>query len=171
VTALYAGVFIQAPGLTTGLSPTADTAGVSIAGKATMKFTLGQNAEWFSSPTNNFGVILTLGKFYDVDGGPGVAACNIKLLAVVTPTAAAASNYAIPLSSFEVIQNCNVAGLGVAAALALSPLSQVDFQAVGSSNPLPAVGGKLVGANMSVGTVAPVVYPSTIALGGGITFE
>jgi hypothetical protein len=153
------------------MSPTGDTPGVSIDGKTTMKFRFNQNPEWFNGPANNFGVILTLGKFYDV-GAPGAPApCNIKLQAVVTPTAVAATDYAIPLSSFGIIQACNVAGLTPAAALALSPLSQVDFQGVGSSNPLPAVGGKLVGANMSVGVGSPAVYPTTLAVGGGITFE
>jgi hypothetical protein len=171
VTALYAGIYIQAPGLTTGLSGTGDTPGLSIAGKTAMKFNFGQNPEWFTSPTNNFGVILTLGKFYDVDPGAAVQPCNIKLLAVVTPSSAASTNYTIPLSSFGVIQSCNVSGLTPASALALSPVSQVDFQAVGSANPLPAVGGKLVGANMSVGVGSPAVYPTTLAIGGGITFE
>jgi hypothetical protein len=171
VTALYAGIFVQAPGLTTGLSGTADTPGVSISGKTTMKFRFNQNPEWFNGPAKNFGVILTLGKFYDVDAGPAVAPCNIKLLAVVTPTSAAATDYAVPISSFDLIQTCGVGGLTPASALALSPLSQVDFQGVGSSNPLPAVGGKLVGANMSVPVGSPAVYPTTLAVTGGVTFE
>lgn len=171
VTSLYAGVFLQAPGLKTGLSSTADTAGISINGKTTMKFQFGQNPEWFSSPTNNFGVILTLGKFYNVGSASAPAACNIKLMAVVTPTAQAVSSYAIPLSSFGIIQSCNVAGLTPASALGLSVLSQVDFQAVGSGNPLPPVNGKLVGANMSVATGSPAVYPTTLVVNSAITFE
>ncbi len=171
VTSLYAGIFVQAPGLTTGLSGTADTPGVSINGKTTMKFTFGQNPEWFNGPAKNFGVILTLGKFYNVGSSSAPAACNIKLLAVVTPTAQAATAYSIAISSFGLIQTCNVAGLTPATALALGPLSQVDFQAVGSGNPLPAVGGKLVGANMSVPTGSPAVYPTTLVVNGAITFE
>ncbi|MFG6447371.1 Ig-like domain-containing protein [Roseateles sp. BYS180W] len=171
VTSLYAGIYVQAPGLSTGLSATADTPGLSIAGKTAMKFKFGQNPEWFNSPTNNFGVILTLGKFYDLDPGSAVQACNIKLLAVVSPSSATTSSYTVPLSAFAVIQNCGVNGLTPASALALSPLSQVDFQAVGSGNPLPAVGGKLVGANMSVGVGSPAVYPTTLAVQGPITFE
>ena len=171
VTALYAGIYVQAPNLTTGLSSTADTPGVSINGKTTMKFQFGQNPEWFNSPTNNFGVILTLGKFYNVGSVSAPAACNIKLLAVVTPTAQAASNYSIPLSSFALIQTCNVSGLTPASALALAPLSQVDFQAVGSANPLPPVNGKLVGANMSVSTGSPAVFPTTLVVNGGISFD
>jgi hypothetical protein len=171
VTSLYAGIYVQAPGLTTGLSGTGDTAGVSINGKTTMKFSFGQNPEWFSSATKNFGVILTLGKYYNVGSASAPAACNIKLLAVVTPTAQPVTAYSIPISSFGLIQTCNVAGLTPASALALGPLSQVDFQAVGSGNPLPAVGGKLVGANMSVPTGTPAVYPTTLVVNGGISFE
>jgi len=171
VTSLYAGIFIQAPSLTTGLSGTGDTPGVSISGKTTMKFTFNQNPEWFNGPANNFGVILTLGKYYNVSSNSTPQPCNIKLLAVVTPTALAPTAYTIPISSFGLIQTCNVSGLTPASALALSPLSQVDFQAVGSGNPLPPVGGKLVGANMSVGTGSPAVYPTTLALTGGITFQ
>lgn len=172
VTSLYAGIYVQAPGLTTGLSGTADTPGLSIAGKASMSFTFGQNPEWFSSPTPNFGVILTLGKFYNVGSASAPAACNIKLLAVVTPTAQAPTRYTLPLSGFTLIQTCNVAGLTPASALALGPLSQVDFQAVGSGNPLPPNNGKLVGANMSVPTTGtPVVYPTTLVVNGDITFQ
>lgn len=171
VTSLYAGIFVQAPGLTTGLSGTGDTPGVSINGKTTMKFTFGQNPEWFSGPAKNFGVILTLGKFYNVSGNSTVQPCNIKLLAVVTPTAQAATAYSVALSSFGLIQTCNVPGLTAASALALGPLSQVDFQAVGSGNPLPPVNGNLVGANMSVPTGSPAVYPTTLVVNGAITFE
>ena len=171
VTSLYAGIFVQAPGLTTGLSGTADTAGLSIAGKSTMSFTFGQNPEWFNGPAKNFGVILTLGKFYNVGSTSAPAACNIKLLAVVTPTAQAPTRYTLPLSGFTLIQTCNVAGLTPTSALALGPLSQVDFQAVGSGNPLPPNNGKLVGANMSVPTGSPAVYPTTLVVNGAITFE
>ncbi len=171
VTSLYAGIFVQAPGLTTGLSSTADTPGVSIAGKTTMSFTFGQNPEWFNGPAKNFGVILTLGKFYNVGTTAAPAACNIKLLAVVPPTAQAATRYTLRLSDFTLIQTCNVAGLTPASALALGPLSQVDFQAVGSGNPLPPNNGRLVGANMSVPTGNPAVYPTTLVVNGAITFE
>ena len=171
VTSLYAGIFVQAPGLTTGLSGTGDTPGVSIAGKTSMSFTFGQNPEWFNGPAKNFGVILTLGKYYNVGSASAPAACNIKLLAAVTPTAQAATRYTLQLSDFTLIQTCNVAGLTPASALALGPLSQVDFQAVGSGNPLPPNNGKLVGANMSVSTGSPAVFPTTLVVNGAITFQ
>ena len=53
-TALYAGVNVQAPGVTGGLSGTADTAGVRINGQTSMRFNFNPNPEWFQSATNNF---------------------------------------------------------------------------------------------------------------------
>jgi hypothetical protein len=170
-TALYAGIYVQAPGLTTGLSATADTKGLQVGSQTLMKFTFGQNPEWFATTTKNFAVILTLGKFYNVGSASAPAPCNIKLLAVVTPTASAASAYAVPLISFGLIQTCGVSGLTPTSALALAPVSQVDFQATGGTSALPAVGGKTAGANLSVSTGSPAVYPTTLVVNGGITFE
>ncbi|MDE2393948.1 MAG: hypothetical protein KGL43_23355 [Burkholderiales bacterium] len=163
----YVGVFVQAPGLTTGISGSADTPGVQIAGQTTMKFSFGENPEWFASATHNFGVMLTLGKHYTTSGS-----CNIKLLAVVTPTAAAATNYSIPLSSFAVTQNCAVSTLTVAQALAMAPISQIDFQGDGGAAALPTVNGLTTGANLSVAnTASPPVYPTTLVVNGAITFQ
>lgn len=166
-TALFAGIYVQAPGLTTGLSSTADTAGLQLGSQTTMKFTFGQNAEWFNSgATNKFLVMLTLGKFYTVASGP----CNIKLAQVVTPTAAAASAYTLNLANFAVTQDCGVPGLTVSSALALSPISQVDFQGDGGGSAI-TVNGVSTGANLSVSTGTPAVYPTTLAVNGAITFE
>ena len=74
-----------APGVTS-ISATGDTAGVQINGQTTVDFTFNNNPEWQASGTNNFGVILTLGKFYNIGTGGSTVPCNIKLLAVVTPT-------------------------------------------------------------------------------------
>jgi hypothetical protein len=162
----YVGVFLQAPGLTTALSGSADTPGLQLAGQTTMKFHFGMNPEWFSSPTPNVGVLLTLGKFYNAGG-----ACHIKLLSIFTPTAQAATAYSIPLSSFTLTQDCGVAGLTVASALAASPISQVDFQGDGGSAALTA-GGASTGANLSVPTTGgTVVYPTTLVINGGVTFQ
>ncbi|WP_197284827.1 hypothetical protein, partial [Piscinibacter sakaiensis] len=106
-TALYNGISVLAPGVTS-ISATGDTPGVQLGGQTTVNFTFNNNPEWQASGTNNFGVILTLGKFYDLDAGPGVTPCNLKLLAVVKPlNNGAATPYAVPLSSFQVIQACN----------------------------------------------------------------
>lgn len=165
-TGLYVGIYIQAPGLTTGISQTGDTPGVQLSGQTTMKFTFHDNPEWFQSATRNFGVILTLGKYFNA-GGP----CNIKLLKVVTPTASSPTAYSIPLSSFAVLQNCNVAGLTAASALAQYPISQVDFQGAGGPSAL-SDGTLSTGANLSVpNSSQPPVYPSTVVVTGGISFE
>ena len=168
-TALYNGISVLAPGVT-AVSGTADTAGVQVTNQTTVNFTFNNNAEWQNSGTNNFAVLLTLGKFYDLDAGPAVQACNIKLLAVVTPiNGGAASPYAIPLSSFAVIQNCNTTINTVAAALASSAVSEVAFQAAGGGSALPTVGGKTTGANLSVASGG--VYPTTLAITGGVSFQ
>jgi hypothetical protein len=167
--ALYNGISVLAPGVTT-ISATADTAGVQLNGQTTVNFTFNNNPEWQSSGTNNFGVLLTLGKFYDLDAGAGVQPCNIKLLAVVTPqNNGAATPYALPLSSFAIIQACNTGISTVSAALATSPVSEVAFQAAGGGAALPPVGGQTTGANLSV--AANGVYPTTLALTGGISFR
>ncbi|MGY0195955.1 Ig-like domain-containing protein [Leptothrix sp. BB-4] len=166
-TALFAGIFLQAPGLTTGLSATADTAGLQLTNQTSMTFKFGQNPEWFTSgATNKFLVMLTLGKFYTAGSG----ACNIKLAKVMTPTAAAATSYTVNLSDFTITQNCSVPNLTVSAALALSPISQVDFQGAGGTSAI-TVGGVASGANLSVPTVSPAVYPTTVVVNGAVTFQ
>jgi hypothetical protein len=168
-TALYNGISVLAPGVT-AISAAADTTGVQVTSQRTVNFTFNNNPEWQSSGTNNFGVLLTLGKFYDLDAGSGVTPCNIKLLAVVTPiNGGNAAAYAVPLSSFQVIQSCNTSISTVAAALASSPVSEVAFQAAGGTAALPTVGGKTTGANFTVANNG--VYPTTLAVTGGISFE
>jgi hypothetical protein len=163
-TALYMGIFVLAPGVTGGLSNTADNTGVQINGQTSIKFKLGQNAEWFGTATNKFAVDLTLGKRYVVGGNT----CRVQLRTIVTPTAAAATVYTVPLSAFSVVQDCAQGGLTVASALAASPISQVSFQGVGGSIALTA-GGQTSGANLSIAVGG--VYPTTLVVAGGITFE
>jgi hypothetical protein len=170
-TALYNGISVLAPGVT-AVSATGDTPGVQINGQTTVNFKFNNNPEWQASGTNNFGVILTLGKFYDLDPGTAVQPCNIKLLAVVTPlNNGAAADYAIPFTDFAIIQSCNSGISTVAAALASAPVSEIAFQAAGGGAALPTVGGKTTGANLSVPTGNPPVYPTTLALTGGISFR
>ena len=163
-TDLYMGIFVLAPGLTGGLSGTADSTGIQINGQTAIKFKLGQNPEWFGTSTNKFAVDLTLGKRYPPNGNT----CRLQLRTIVTPTAAAATDYTVPLSAFSVVQDCGVGGLTVASALAASPISQVSFQGVGGGIALTA-GGQTSGANLSV--AAGGVYPTTLVVVGGITFE
>ena len=165
-TALYMGIFELAPGVVGGLSATADTAGIQVNAQTTIKFTLGENNEYFTSGTNNFAVDLALGKLYMAGGG----ACHLQLRTIVTPSAAANTVYTVPLNSFSVVQDCAVAGVTTASALVASPISQVSFQGVGGTNALTA-GGRTSGANLTVPTGSPAVYPTTLALTGGITFQ
>ena len=158
----YVGIYLQAPGLSTGISTTADTAGMQLNGQSTMSFSLGMNPEWYSSSTKNVGILLTLGKLYA--GG-----CNIKLVSIFTPTAQAATAYTIPLSSFSFNKDC-ASGLTVAQALAQQPISQVDFQGDGGSAAITA-GGTSTGANLSVPSGSPPVYPTTLVVDGGVTFQ
>ena len=161
-TDLYMGIYVLAPGVT-GFNNAGDTAGVAVGSRANLKFTLGQNDEWFASATKNFMVVVDLGKRYDVGGNT----CRLQLRNVSTPVAAAPTAYTIPWSAFELVQNCGQT-LTVAQALAASPVSQISFQGVGGGIALSA-GGKTSGANLSVSN--GTVYPTTLVINGAITFE
>jgi hypothetical protein len=162
---LYMGIYVQAPGVTGGFSPAADTPGVQVTTQTTLKFKLGQNPEWFGSATKNFMIVIDLGKRYNVSGNP----CRLQLRRVVEPTAAAASDYAIPLGSFALVQDCAGAVSSVAQALAASPISQIAFQGVGGGIAL-SDGTRTSGANLSVAN-GNGVYPTTLVLVGGITID
>lgn len=161
-TALYMGMYILAPGVT-DFNNEGDTAGVSVGSTTNLKFKLGQNAEWFGSATNNFMIVVDLGKRYVAGGGT----CRLQLRNVTTPTAAAATAYSIPWTAFDLVQNCGQS-LSVAQALAASPVSQISFQGVGGTIALTAQ-GKTSGANLSV--AAGELYPTTLVVEGPITFE
>jgi hypothetical protein len=164
-TNLYAGIYVMAPGLS-ALSTTADTSGIQVNGQTKLKFTFNQNPEWFNSTTNNFLVDMDLGKLYLVGGN----ACHLQLRRVVTPTAVSATTYSIDLSSFALVQDCGGAVTSVAAALAASPISQINFKALGGEGAL-SDGTRISGANLSVLNTEFSVYPSTLALKGAITLE
>ena len=162
---VYDLVYVFAPGVT-GISGTADTAGVTINGQTTINFTFNPNPEWFQNANHNFWIVLNLGKHYTIGGG-----CNIQLSTVVTATSVGATAYSIPLSNFEVAQNCGVGALSltaVSAALALAPVSEVIFQGAGGLS-AQTRNGLTSSANMSV--LNGTVYPTTVNITGGITFK
>lgn len=163
-TALYTGMYILAPGVT-AFNNAGDTSGVAITTQTKLNFTLNQNPEWFNGSTNNFMIVMDLGKLYSAGGG----ACRLQLRRVVTPTSAAATAYSIPLSSFKVVQNCATPISTVAAALAVSPISQISFQGVGGSIALDD-GVRTSGANLGIAT-PDGKYPTTLAVTGAITFD
>ena len=163
---LYAGIYIMSPGVTGGLSATGDTSGIQINGQTKLNFTFNQNPEWYNSSTKNFMIDMDLGKRYVVNGN----GCHLQLRRVVTPTSENPSNYSIPLSSFTLVQNCGMTGMTVAAALAASPVSQINFKGVGGAGALSD--GRLTsGANLNVINTQSQVYPTTLALKGSITFD
>jgi len=163
-TGQYTGIFVQAPGVTT-LSTTANTAGVTVTNQTSIGFTVGANPEFFGNANHNIAVLLTLGKYYSVNNG----ACNLKLLKVMPLSSAADTAYTAALSSFTVTQDCGTGITTAAAALAVSPISQVDFQA-NSGGSVLTQGGLSTGANST--TVDQYGgRPTTLAVKGGITFQ
>lgn len=164
----YVGIFLQSPGVTSAFPSATDMPGTQLTSQTVMKFTFNQNQEWFSSTTNNVGILLTLGKHY-VDANNNN--CNVKLLSVFAPTSVSPTAYSIPLSSFVINADCSIPGLTVASALAASPISQIDFQGDGGSAKLTA-GSASTGANLSVPTTgSPVLYPTTLVISGAVTFQ
>ena len=158
----YVGIFLSAPGLANGFNATANNTGLSINGQTSMTFKFAQNPEWFSSAGRNFAVILTTGTLYQAD-------CHVKMVSVVTPTASDPTTYTLSLSSFKVIQDCGQAGVtNAATALSGRPISQIDFQADSGASAL-SDGVKSTGANTTVQVGG--VYPTTLKVVGGITFQ
>ena len=164
-TAMYMGIYVQAPGVVGGFSPAADTPGVQVGTQTTLRFKLGQNPEWFNSSTNNFMIVMDLGKRYPPNGNT----CRLQLRRVVTPTAQPATDYAIPLSSFALVQDCGTGFTTAAQALAASPISQIAFQGVGGDNAL-SDGVRTSGANRNVAN-GDGRFPTTIVLQGGIRID
>ena len=67
------------------------------------------------------------------------------------------------------IQNCNTTNTTPALALASAKVVAVDFQGAAGGAALPPVNGMTTGANLTV--AAGGVYPTTVALTGGISFQ
>ncbi len=175
----YVGAYVQAPGVT-ALNGSGDTKGVTISGQNYLQFTLNENAEWANASSNNFLIILTLGKYYNIGTSSAPTVCRLQLQDVVKPASATAAKtataYKVALSDFTVAQNCNQPISTVAQALAASPISQIDFQAAGGTSALKqGVNGLVSSSNLSVSTqttggAAPYLVPTTLALTGGISF-
>ena len=167
-TALYSQVEVFAPGVT-GFIANVNTAGVTVTNQTKVNFTFNQNPEWYNSTNNRFGVVLTLGRSYPI----GPDGCRLQLHGVRAPTALAPTAYSMNLSTdFRVASNCGtgIAPTDVAAALAASPvISSVKF--LGAAGGAAIIGRDNVtsGANLSIANGG--VYPTTVALRGGITFD
>lgn len=166
-TALYSQVEVFAPGVT-GFSTTGDTAGVTLTNQTKVNFKFNPNPEWFNSTNNRFAVVLTLGKRYAIDGG-----CRLQLHGVKTPTSADSTAYSMNLrTDFRVAADCGagIAPTDVAAALAASPVvSSIKFMGAAGGSAIIGRNDVASGANLSV--AAGAVFPTTVALKGGITFD
>jgi hypothetical protein len=166
--ALYSQIEVFGPGVT-GFSTSGDTGGITIGSQTKVNFTFELNPEWFNSSNNKFGVILTLGKRYAIDGG-----CRLQLHGVKTPTSAGPTAYSMNLrNDFRVAADCG-AGIpptDVAAALAASPvISSVKFIGAAGGSAILGRNDVASGANLSV-PKADGKYPTTVVLKGAITFD
>jgi hypothetical protein len=161
----YVGFSIFAPGVTQ-MSAVANTSGVSLSGQTSISFTFNTNPEWVTADgTPNVMLSLTMGNLYSSGG-----ACNVSLQTVFAATGGAtATPYTIPLSSFNVTQNC---GTSITASTALAqPISRIDFQGDGGAAAI-TINGVVSNSNLTTAnTATPPVYPTTVALTGPITFE
>jgi hypothetical protein len=146
---------------------------VSASGHTMLSFTVGVNPEWFASGPANF-VVLVTSSVAGVSTGPGgnPANCNPTAAAVVTATSSNATAYSVPLSEFtKVAQDCGVGTVTTAQILA-APVLAVDFQADGGGAALTA-SGKTSTSNTTVATSgsSPAVYPTTISVVDGVSFQ
>jgi hypothetical protein len=165
--ALYSQIEVFGPNVT-GFNLSGDTGGVTISNQTKVNFTFNQNAQWFGSTNNKFGVIITLGKRYAIDGG-----CRLQLHGVKTPTSSEATAYSMNLrNDFRVAADCG-AGIpptDVAAALAASPvISSVKFIGAAGGSTIYGRNDSATGANLSVKDGS--TYPTTVVVKGAITFD
>lgn len=164
--ALYSQIEVFGPSNDSGFSNSGDTSGVTISNQTKLNFNFNPNPEWFNSSNNKFGVVITLGKIYSIDGG-----CRLQLHGVKTPTSADATAYSMTLATdFRVAANCGTSINSVTAALAASPvISSVKFIGAAGGSAITGVNNVSTGANLT--NVKGSVYPTTVVLKGAITFD
>lgn len=163
---LYSQIEVFGPNNSTGFSSSGDTSGVTISNQTKLNFKFNSNPEWFNNSNNKFGVVITLGKRYSIDGG-----CRIQLHGVKTPTSADSTAYSMTLATdFRVAADCGTGINSPTAALAASPvISSVKFIGAAGGAAIIGVNNASSGANLS--TVSGGVYPTTVVLKGPITFD
>lgn len=163
---LYSQIEVFGPNNGTGFNSSGDTTGVTISNQTKLNFKFNQNPEWFNSSNNKFGVVITLGKRYTIDGG-----CRLQLHGVKTPTSADATAYSMTLANdFRVAADCGTGINNPTAALAASPvISSVKF--IGATGGAAIIGLNNVSSGANLSTVNGSVYPTTVVLKGAITFD
>lgn len=153
----YMGLKVLAGGLSELVKNGDTAAGVRIDAQAALKFNLAQNAEWFGTGNNAVDINLYLGHFALNAKGE---ACNVKLHAVVKPTAAAATSYSVGLKDkFTIAESCGLTGLDLWTELQDYPIAQVEFSAVNANTSMATAGA------------AKLTYSTQLTLTGPITFQ
>ena len=153
----YWGFTLLAPGLTDLAKTGETTSGIRIDAQAALKLRIAQNAQWFSTGSNAVNVDLILGHFVlKADN----SACNVKLRAVVTPTAAGATDYSVSLKDrFTVSEACGLSGLDAWNELQDHAISKLEISAVS------------VNTTVSSTPADYPTYPTELTLTGAITFQ
>jgi len=153
----YSGLKLLAPGLNQLVNNGNTPVGVRIDAQAALNFTLAQNPEWFGTGNNGVDINLYLGHFALNAKGE---ACNVKLHATVTPTAAAATSYSVGLKDkFTIADSCGLTGLDLWNELQDYPISQIEFSAAGANTSMATAGA------------ATLTYSTQLTLTGPITFQ
>lgn len=128
----YTGFEIFAPGITDYDKTANMTTGLKVDKQTTLKFSVGQNAEWFSTSGNSLKVSLILGHFNLKENG--TKPCNVALNTIVPPTSAAVSNYEVQLSAFNAIgESCDLAALVPATELATYPIVRIKIESTAAN--------------------------------------
>ncbi|SFV13325.1 hypothetical protein [Pseudoduganella namucuonensis] len=155
----YAGLEFLAPGVGS-ISTTGNTmTGPQVDKQTTLKFNLGQNAEWFSGAGKDMKVTLVLGHFANKPSNNN-SACNVALNTTFTPKSAAVQKYELQLASFTAFgDSCDLAGLNPAKELASYPVVKVKIEAA------------QINTTVLSPSAASPTYPTVITLSGGITLQ
>jgi len=155
----YAGFNIMAPGVGTISTTGNTTTGIQVDKQTTLKFNLGQNAEWFSAAGKDVKITLTLGHFAN-KASDNNKACNVSVNTVITPKSAAVQKYEVQLASFSAIgENCGLTGLNAATELATYPIVSMSIEAAQTNTTVQST------------TATSPTYPTEFTLSGAITVQ
>lgn len=155
----YLGFGIMAPGVGTISTTGNTTSGIQVGKQTTLKFKLGQNAEWFSASAKDIKVTLVLGHFANKVSDNNKA-CNVALNTTFTPKGASVQKYELELASFTAFgENCGLTQLDAATELATYPIVTIKFEAANSNVTV-----------LSTTATSPT-YPNEITLSGAVTVQ
>jgi hypothetical protein len=155
----YLGFGIMAPGVGSISTTGNTTTGIQVDKQTSLKFNLGQNAEWFSASGKDVRVTLVLGHFAN-KASDNNKACNVALNTAFTPKGAAVQKYELQLSSFTNLgESCGLSNLDPATELATYPIVNIKFEAANTNVTV-----------LSTTATSPT-YPNVITLSGAVTVQ